>query len=189
MTSPKKRNPRLSAFHVERAQVRDLRTLVEIAQGRHGARELARLTDRNMGGHGRMRFLSEEKRPDQSISEMDEFRAWLLEGLTRMFEKEGWKLSPADARFASLTVTIHARSSNEYEDGAGDAAPGLVAWRLIELHKWRIAKCAWVKCDKPGRFFVTHKKSNYCCATHAQNARTARYREKLARKRKVNPNG
>ena len=181
MTSPRKRSNRFSAFEVERAQINDLRTLVEIAQGKHDARTLGRLADRNLNAHGHMRYLSEEKRPDQTLSEMDEFRAWLLEGLCKMFEKDGWKLSPADDRFASLSVVIHARGQNEYDDAHGDAAPGLVAWRLIELHKWRIAKCAWAKCDKPGRLFVTHKKSAYCCATHSQNARTARYRRKLAR--------
>jgi hypothetical protein len=161
--------------------VNDLRTLVEIAQGKHDARTLARLADRNLGGHGLMRHLSEERRPDQHVSEMDEFRMWLLEGLKKMFEKEGWKLSPKDDRFASLSVVIHARGANEYYDVHGDAAAALVAWRLVELDKWRIAQCAWPKCDKPGRLFVTHKKSAYCSATHSQNARTARYRAKLAR--------
>ena len=111
---------------------------------------------------------------------MDNFREWLLKGIEAMFD-DGWKLSPSDSRFASLSVTIRARRSNQYEDNHGDAAPGLIAWRLIELHRWRIAKCAWEKCDKAGRLFVTHKKSAYCCSTHSQNARTAKYRAKLAR--------
>jgi hypothetical protein len=179
-----KRDSRFSSYGIERDQINDLRTLVELAQGKHGARTLARLTDRNLGGRGLMRHLGEQPRPDQSISDLDEFRAWLLGGLKKMFSKEGWKLFPRDDRFASFSVTIHARGDNEYEDQHGDGAPGMVAWKLIELHKWRIAQCGWDKCDLPGGFFVTHKKSAYCCPTHAQNARTKRYRVKLAREAK-----
>jgi hypothetical protein len=176
-----KRNWRLSAFEVERRQVADLRTLIEIAQGKHDARTLAQLAHRNIGapgvgGRGMIRHLREERWPNEAVSELDEFRRWLLGGLWKMFEEDGWRLSASDPEFSSFSIVIRAQRPNEYEDPAGAAAPRLVAWRLVELHKWRLKQCAWPKCDKPGRFFVTHKKSAYCGPRHAQNARTWRYR-------------
>lgn len=47
------------------------------------------------------------------------------------------------------------------EDKKGAAAPQLVAWRLLELYKWRVKRCAWEKCERLGRCFVIHKKSTY----------------------------
>jgi hypothetical protein len=176
-----KRNWRLSAFEVERRQIADLRTLIEIAQGEHNARLLARLVDRNFGGRGVTRVLLDWRRPDETVSELNAFRKWLLGGVQKMFQEDGWTLTLGDPVLAAYSIAIRARGQNQYEDKTGAAAPRLAAWRLLELHKWRVERCAWEKCERLGRFFVTHKKSAYCSARHAQNARTARYRERLAK--------
>jgi hypothetical protein len=168
------RDPRFNAFLVEKQQLEDLQTLIEIASGEHNAQTLLELIPRNLGLYrGILRGLSEEIPPGETTSEMGRYRLWLKDGFKKMFGAKGWRLAPGEKRFSGYAVTFYADRSPEYEDSTGVGAASFVAWRLTELHHWRIKRCAWPKCDK---IFVAHKSSAYCSETHAQNMRTWRYR-------------
>jgi len=155
---------------VERKQLSDLRDLIAIAQSQtrrapsEDARRVARIANDTLGCPAPTRVLNER--------ELNEFRTWLRAGLQKMFTEEGWPITAA-TDYPQFTMHIKANGPNHHEDSAGVSLPRRAAIHLVELQKWRIGRCAWARC---GEVFVSHKRSAYCSSTHAQNARTWRYR-------------